>query len=148
MTQSTTAKPTTNPASKPDGKQESDASKANRTEPFDFGALTIQDEATRPTRKNTKAADPKQMEVLKDALRKSWEARDTDGFGSGKSVTVPNEYANRTATMIRKAAEALNGEDGFEKTPIGTNISTAKLADGKMTKVTFAAKPRKFYTTQ
>src|SRR3954462_15076868 len=116
MTQSTQSTKPNTPANTPTGKPESDAAKASRNAPFDFSALTIQDEDTRPTRKNTKAADPKQMQLLIDALRNSWEKRDEDGFGSGKSGTVPNELVNRTSTMIRKAAERLT-QDELSKTP-------------------------------
>jgi len=123
-------------------KDESAAAQANRTQPFDFGALTIVDEETRPTRKTRNAGDDQQVKALVEALRASWEKRDASGYGSGKAVIVPTNQAKRLETMIRKAAVMLSEE---VKTDIGTNVSTVKLDDGK-SKVSFAAKPKKVYS--
>src|SRR4051794_30055453 len=108
MTQSTTTKPTT-PGTKQanitdtgvkqaDNKQaDNKVDVANRTAPFDFSALEITDEA-RPTRRSSRGTDPEQLAKLVDALRKSWEQRDADGYGSGKALMVPTQYSKKVQT--------------------------------------------------
>jgi len=118
---------------------------ANRTAPFDFSALEITDEA-RPTRRSSRGTDPEQLAKLVDALRKSWEQRDSDGYGSGKALMVPTQYSKRVQTMIRKAATVLSDD---LKAEIGTNVSAVDYDKGEhkdMSKISFAAKPRKSYT--
>jgi hypothetical protein len=161
MTQSTTTNKPTAPAGKPADSKTADkdlskqVDEANRTAPTDFSVLVIADEDERPTRKSSNATDSKELLQLMDALIKSWEARTEDGFGKGKSITVPSDQSKRYATMIRKAADRVNEGRKLNK-DIGTNVSEMKgTGDGEngngiakgMTKVSFAAKPRKAYTT-
>jgi hypothetical protein len=129
---------------------ESKASQANRTEPFDFMALTIEKTDIRPSRKTSGDAEQtaKQVQMFADAVTQSWQERDSAGMGTGRALVVPNAYAKRTETLIRKGAEKASQDLGES---IGTNVrSTVLREDGKetgKTRVEFAAKPKKVYNT-
>jgi hypothetical protein len=115
---------------------ESPAAQANREQPFDWAALTVEDAAP-PTRKTTRT--PQNNPAL-PSVRDSWEKRDKEtGVGGGKVITVPESKAQEFTNYIRYASNFLTDELGEQ---IGTTIVSEDAGKG-MVRIHFAAKKRR-----
>jgi hypothetical protein len=116
---------------------ESAASRANRTEPFNWDTFAVEDAAP-PSRASSRS--PESNPALPH-VRNSWDKRDADtGLGSGKRITVPQAKAQEFVNYVRYATNYLTEQLGEQ---IGSSIKVGDPDKNGNVTIHFAAKRRR-----